>query len=57
MIYKKDANFPYPILTNTSNMQLGILWRFVFFIMKSSKYVLLSGLCKGICKIKYSYKE
>ncbi|MDY5213026.1 glycosyltransferase family 2 protein [Intestinibacter sp.] len=45
------------ILTNTSNMQLGILWRFVFFIMKSSKYVLLSGLCKGICKIKYSYKE
>ena len=45
------------ILIGISDMQLGTLWRFVFFMIESRKYILLSGLCRCFCKIKYSYNE
>lgn len=45
------------ILVDVSNFRVGLLWKTLFSMLRRNKFIIPTGLCKCICKIKYSYKE
>lgn len=45
------------ILVDVSNFRVGLLWKTLFSMLRRNKFIIPTGLCKCICKIKYSYNE